>query len=79
MNDQTRNIRAMYVEHIAWESSAIVGAEFDQWLAKVKADALREAAEALPRLEGTQITRQQAAAYWLRDEADRIESEIAHD
>lgn len=35
--------------------------------------ALREAADALPHLTGTQITRQQAAAAWLRDRADSIE------
>lgn len=36
-------------------------------------DALREAADELPQLEGTQITRQQAAAYWLRDRANEKE------
>lgn len=46
-------------------------AEFDRFIAKVKADALREAAEGVTEIDGR---RDDAAATWLNDRADRIES-----
>lgn len=47
--------------------------EFARWLAAHDAKVLRDAADALPHLEGTQITRQQGAAHWLRGRADSLE------
>lgn len=49
-------------------------AEFDRFIAKVKADALREAAEGVTEIDGR---RDDAAATWLNDRADRIEQEEA--
>lgn len=46
-------------------------AEFDRFIAKVKADALREAAEGVTEIDGR---RDDAAATWLNDRADRTES-----
>ena len=47
--------------------------KFERWLTKndaeVAAKALEEAADALPHIEGTQITRQQSASSWLREHA----------
>lgn len=52
-------------------------AEFDRFIAKVKADALREAANALPKPVGLKCNPECHTADWasLRVRADRIEGE----
>lgn len=50
----------------------LAGEKFDRFIAKVKADALREAAEGVTEIDGR---RDGAAATWLNDRADRIERE----
>ncbi|MGO3895369.1 hypothetical protein [Brevibacterium aurantiacum] len=52
-------------------SHLLAGMAFDRGIAKVKADALREAAEGVTEIDGR---RDDAAATWLNDRADRIES-----
>ncbi|MGO3067145.1 MAG: hypothetical protein ACTIIT_14055 [Brevibacterium linens] len=52
------------------------GIEFDRFIAKVKSDALREAANALPKPVGLNCKAECHTANWasLRARADRIES-----
>lgn len=59
----------------AREQRRVAGAIFDRWLAKVKADTLREAASALnkPAEGATYDMWSSDAGSWLRARADRIE------
>lgn len=68
------------VAHIEHLTDAEYGAEFDRWLASVKAETLREAADQFVR-DWTEVALGGATyvAGALHDRADRIKKEPDHD
>jgi len=78
----TEIVRARYVEFsggvpegLEATRDHVEGGAFDRWLAKVKADALREAAAASNRPEnGAPYEVWAWFSIWMRERADQIES-----
>lgn len=84
MGDYTPNLATIESAYVNWALLADRGidaseaaAEFDRFIAKVKADALREAANALPKPVGLSCNTECHNVDWasLRVRADLIERE----
>lgn len=74
----TRTVRNIYVRTLGDELTtprAVLGAEFDRWLASEHATTLRMAADALEGRLGTPGAPRDLWEFrrWLRTQADRIE------
>lgn len=75
MSDRTptlAEVRRIFSAHALKSDRVRLSAEFDRFIAKVKADALREAGAAVM---GERLETETEAGNWLDERAERIEGE----